>query len=63
MEVKIHPQAIIEQGAQLGKGVVVEAFALIGKDAKIGDGTIVRHHATVEGCVELGKTTRFIPTH
>ena len=24
MEVKIHPQAIIEQGAQLGKGVVVK---------------------------------------
>lgn len=61
MEVKIHPQAIIEQGAQLGKGVVVEAFALIGKDAKIGDGTIVRHHATVEGCVELGKNNEIYP--
>ena len=49
MPTKIHAQAIVEEGAQLGENVIVEAFALIGKSAIIGDHSIVRHHATVEG--------------
>ena len=61
MEVSVHPQAIVEEGAQLGKGVRVEAFALVGKNSVIGDGSIVRHHATVEGKVMLGRNNEIFP--
>ncbi len=61
MEVSIHPQAVVEEGAQMGKGVRVEAFALVGKNAVIGDGSIVRHHATVEGTVILGQNNEIFP--
>ena len=61
MEVSVHPQAIVEEGAQLGKGVRVEAFALVGKNSVIGDGSIVRHHATVEGKVILGRNNEIFP--
>ena len=61
MSTQIHPQSIVEDGAQLGEGVVIEAFALVGRNAIIGDGTIIRHHATVEGKVVLGKANEIYP--
>ncbi len=61
MPTQIHSQSIVEEGAQLGKDVVVEAFALVGKNAKIGDGTIIRHHATVEGFVSMGNNNEVFP--
>ena len=61
MPSKIHAQAIVEKGAQLGENVIVEAFALIGKSAIIGDHSIIRHHATVEGKVVLGQGNEIYP--
>ena len=52
---QIHSQAIVEKGAELGEDVVIEAFCYIGPNASIGEGCRVRHHATVEGDVVLGK--------
>ena len=53
--VSIHPQAIVEEGAELGEDVVVEAFSMVGPKAKLGDGCRVLHHATVEGRVDMGR--------
>ena len=61
MATKIHSQSIVEEGAQIGQDVEVEAFAIVGKNAIIGDGTIIRHHATVEGNVTLGKNNEVYP--
>ena len=61
MSTQIHSQAIVEPGAQIGEGVQVEAFALIGKRAVIGDGSIIKHHATVEGNVTLGQNNQVYP--
>jgi UDP-N-acetylglucosamine acyltransferase len=61
MATLVHPLAIVEEGAQLGQDVIVEAFALIGKSAVVGDGTIIRHHATVEGKATLGKNNEVYP--
>lgn len=61
MSTNVHPHAIVEEGAQLGQDVEVEAFCLIGKNATIGDGTIIRHHATVEGQVILGQNNEIYP--
>ena len=61
MATQIHPQAIVEEGAELGENVVVEAFVYIGAQARIGDDCYLRHHATVEGDVELGKENQVHP--
>ena len=61
MATKIHSQSIVEDGAQLGQDVEVEAFAIVGKNAIIEDGTVIRHHATVEGNVTLGKNNEVYP--
>jgi UDP-N-acetylglucosamine acyltransferase len=61
MTTKIHSQSIVEEGAQIGQDVEVEAFAIVGKNAIIGDGSIIRHHATVEGSVTLGKNNEIYP--
>ena len=54
----IHPTAIIEDGAQLGKDVTVGPFAYIGPKVKIGDGTSVASHAVIEGDTTIGKHNR-----
>ena len=61
MASQLHSQAIVERGAELGEGVVIEAFSYIGPNATIGEGCRVRHHATVEGDVVLGKENEVHP--
>ena len=61
MATQIHPKAIVEKGAELGEGVEIEAFCYVGSKALIGDGCRIRHHATVEGCVVLGKENDIHP--
>lgn len=58
---KIHPTALIEEGAELAENVEVGAFAYIGPRVKLGPGTIIRHHATVEGVTELGSGNEVFP--
>lgn len=57
----IHPTAIIEEGAQLGEGVRVGAYAYIGAEVRLGAGTIISHHATVEGNTLMGADNQVFP--
>ena len=54
----IHPSAVIEDGAILGKNVSVGPFAYIGPHVKIGDNTTVAPHAVIEGYTTIGKGNR-----
>ena len=53
---RIHPTAIVEDGARLGADVEVGPYAHIGADVKIGDGTLHYKYkdgkvsARLEGC-------------
>ena len=38
---KIHPTAIVEDGAQLGADVEVGPYAHVGPNVRLGDGTVV----------------------
>ena len=58
---KIHPTAIVEDGAVLADDVEIGAYAYIGKDVKIGAGTIVAHHATVDGLTTMGENNQVYP--
>ncbi len=61
MDVRIHPTAIIEPGAQLGRGVEVGAYAYVGGAVTLGDGTRLHHHASVEGNTVVGKACEVFP--
>lgn len=59
--VKIHPTAIVEDGAQLGEDVEIGPYASVGRDVRIGDGTVVRQGAIVDGHTTIGSKCQIFP--
>jgi UDP-N-acetylglucosamine acyltransferase len=53
--VKIHPTAIIEEGAMLGPDVEVGPYAFIGSQAVVGAGSRIFAQAAITGPVTLGE--------
>jgi UDP-N-acetylglucosamine acyltransferase len=51
----IHPTAVIESGAEIGKDVQVGAFSYIDHDVQIGDGCVIGSHVTVMPYTSVGK--------
>jgi len=51
---QIHPSAVIEASAKLGKGVSVGALAYIGEDVVIGDNSIIYSRVTINSNSKLG---------
>ena len=51
---RVHPTAIVAADAQLGAGVEVGPFAIIGESCIVGDGSVVAARATLERHVTLG---------
>ena len=58
---RIHPTAIVEDGARLGEDVEVGPYAHIGPFVKIGDGTVVRQGAIVDGHTSIGANCQIFP--
>ncbi|WP_353662165.1 acyl-ACP--UDP-N-acetylglucosamine O-acyltransferase [Hydrogenimonas sp. SS33] len=58
MGVSIHPQAIVEAGAQLGEDVEIGPFAYVSSQAKIGDRTTVGQGARIDGDTTIGSDCR-----
>ena len=52
---KIHPTAIVEEGALIEANVEVGAFCFISKNAKIGEGTKIAQGAHIYGNTTIGK--------
>jgi len=50
----IHPTAIIEAGATIGKNVSIGAYSYISKDVSIGDNTKIGSHTLIEGNTTIG---------
>ncbi len=53
-EVKIHPTALVEAGAELGAGVEIGPFCRVGAGVRVGDRTRLLSHAILEGDTTLG---------
>ncbi|MEX0714271.1 MAG: acyl-ACP--UDP-N-acetylglucosamine O-acyltransferase [Pirellulales bacterium] len=51
---KIHPLAVVHPTAQIGRDVVVGAFAIIEPAAVVGDRSVIESHAVVKQGVTLG---------
>lgn len=51
---KIHPTAIVEEGAKIGENVVVGPFCIVGSEVEIGRGTVLHSHVVVKGITKIG---------
>ncbi len=52
--VKIHPTAVVNEGAELDEGVEIGPYAIIGSNVKLGKSTKVHGHALVTGHTTMG---------
>ena len=51
----IHPQALIDPGAELGRDVHVGPYSVIGPDVVVGDETWIGPHVVVNGPTRIGR--------
>lgn len=58
---KIHPSAVIEDGAKLGEGVKIGPFCAVGKDVELGNGVELVSHVAIAGHTTVGARTRIFP--
>ena len=58
---KIHPAAIVEKGAELGSGVEVGAYSIIGARVKIGAGATIMPHVFLDGATTIGAECTVFP--
>ncbi|MCC5986471.1 MAG: acyl-ACP--UDP-N-acetylglucosamine O-acyltransferase [Pararhodobacter sp.] len=54
---KVHPTAIVEEGAVIGPDCRVGAFAVIGPEVVLAAGVEVKPHAVITGWTEVGEGT------
>lgn len=58
---KIHPTAIIEDGAVVGENVSIGPYCTIGSDVELGDGVTLESHVVVGGRTSIGANCRIFP--
>lgn len=58
----IHPSAIIEPGARIGKNVTVEAYAIIKGTVTLEDNVVIKSHAYIDGYTTIGEGTIVWPS-
>ena len=57
----IHPSAVIEKGAKLGKGVRIGPYCMVGSHVTLGDGCDLVSHVVVAGRTRIGARTKIYP--
>jgi UDP-N-acetylglucosamine acyltransferase len=53
----IHPGAVIEPGAKIGRNVTIEAYAVIKSTVTIEDDAVIKSHVYIDGFTTIGKGT------
>lgn len=57
----IHPTAVIEQGAVIGRNVKIGPFCYIGKHVVIGDECEIKPHVVIDGFTKIGRGNKIYP--
>ncbi len=57
----IHPTAIIEDGAEIGKNVLIGPYSVVGPNVKLGDNVVLKSHVVVDGYTVIGEGTVIYP--
>ncbi len=52
--ISIHPTAVVEDGAKLGEGCVIEPYAFVGEQAILGENVRVKQGARIVGDTHIG---------
>lgn len=58
---KIHPTAIVEDGAQIGNGCVIGPYSVVGPNVTLHDGVELKSHVVVAGHTSVGEGTTIFP--
>ena len=59
--VNIHPQAVVDPAARLGRGVSVGPFTVVGPHVVLGDGCQIHNNVTIVGHTRLGRHCEVYP--
>lgn len=54
-QTEIHPTALVDASAQIGQGVSIGAYSVVGRNVQIGDGTQIDPHVVIESNTAIGK--------
>ncbi|MEM6634966.1 MAG: acyl-ACP--UDP-N-acetylglucosamine O-acyltransferase [Pseudomonadota bacterium] len=60
-DARIHPSAVVEDGAKIGAGCVLGPFSVVGPHVRLLDGVILKSHAVVTGRTTIGPETVVFP--
>lgn len=58
-DVQIHPTAIVDSKAQLGRGTIVGPYCIIAADVVVGKNCRLQHHVTLAGPMRAGAGNKF----
>lgn len=58
---KVHPTAIVEDGAKLESDVEIGPFSIIGNGVSLAGGVRVQSHVVITGATEIGERTVIYP--
>ncbi|MBM3184043.1 MAG: acyl-ACP--UDP-N-acetylglucosamine O-acyltransferase [Chlamydiae bacterium] len=58
---QIHPLALVESGAKIGKNVEIEAFAVVKGTVVLEDDVVIKSHAYIDGNTKIGQGTTIWP--
>ncbi|HTR13957.1 MAG TPA: acyl-ACP--UDP-N-acetylglucosamine O-acyltransferase [Roseiarcus sp.] len=61
MNLRIHPSAVVEDGARLGADVEIGPFCHVGPQVRLGDGTRLVSHVSLAGDTTIGARARIFP--
>lgn len=61
MATSLHPTAIVDPSASIGKDVVIGPYCVIGGKVRLGDGVQLKSHVVIEGRTQIGSGTTIYP--
>jgi UDP-N-acetylglucosamine acyltransferase len=57
----IHPSALVSHKAELGQGVEIGAYSIIGDHVTIGRDTVIGSHVVIDGHTQIGERNKISP--
>jgi UDP-N-acetylglucosamine acyltransferase len=57
----IHPTAIVDKGARLGRDVSIGPYSVVGPEVALGDGVKLHAHVVVDGVTSIGPKSEIFP--
>ena len=58
MSAEVHPSAVVDRAAKLGKGVSVGPYSVIGPKVEVGEGTWIGAHVVLDGKIRIGRNNK-----